>query len=765
MQLDHLYSTLTVATSTSDVLSAVEDFEAANPAAEWTPLGGRENNRGIVEVSADPGRSLVERLTNAIDAVLEAEYVRHQGRPDVRTPKEASDAWLNVPQIGGLGELTPAQRRVLADRIQITIQPGEGRNARLIDVRDFGIGISPSKMPTTILGLNEGNKMQKFYLVGTYGQGGSSTFSQSQIAVIVTCTDESDVGFTVVRYRDLPPDRYKTGHYVYLIVDGQIPTLPKSSVDFETGTLIRHFGYDLVKYPSPLGPTSVYGLLNQILFSPVVPIWLDTTSVHGYRRVIKGSRNALNGAVDEGDERRRGPELAHNIPMFSVSLGDWGRIKIEYWVLERATKQNKRPSAAFVDPQKPIILSVNGQNHDERPAHLFRKQAGLPYLHQRLICHVDCDELTPQARRLLFSSTRETARQGEVLAAIETELIRVLKSDDELVRLNNEAREAGLHERNESEIRQIRQEVANLLRMQGIDVGQVVGFTAGGTQTPPDRPPRPPRPPKPPPEPIETHEPPTFVRFVWDDEKDVTLYPGQRRYLGIETDANTHYHNADRPESSRINLIVTGSGFMLRGSTPLRGGRMRLIVDALDDAQVGNVGSVRIELTRPGHRALSDERPAKVVEKPPARPGRQQATLPPFDTRPVSPDEEMWATLDWPEDPTAVASSAQMEEGILVIYYSTAFPKYLDRLRRYEGRSAAMAASFKKRYEVWLAAHSLIFQKDQQDADARSAIPSEGHEASDEHRERQERIRMATLASLFASREVDFGMRLEAADA
>src|SRR2546425_3129096 len=71
--------------------------EAHREAIRWVPFGGRENNRGVIEVSADPGRSLVERITNAIDAVLELEYERHNGAPECRSPKEGATAWLGVP--------------------------------------------------------------------------------------------------------------------------------------------------------------------------------------------------------------------------------------------------------------------------------------------------------------------------------------------------------------------------------------------------------------------------------------------------------------------------------------------------------------------------------------------------------------------------------------------------------------------------------------------------------------------------------------------
>jgi hypothetical protein len=763
MQILDLLTMLMAATNAAEVASTLSTFESEAEGAGWAWLGNKDNNRGPVEVSVDPGRSLVERLTNGIDAVLEAEYIRHDGLPSVMSPRDAAATWLNVPH-RGLSALSPGQRRQLADKVQITILPGDGKNARLVEVRDSGTGLTPDEMPTTILGLNEGNKMQKHHLVGTYGQGGSSTFAISPYAVIVSrgASGPDRVGFTVVKYQDLPPEQFKTGRYVYLVVNEQVPEVASPDYDFAIGTLIRHMGYDLSDYSSPLGPNSVYGLLNQVLFDPVMPVWLDASAIHNYRRVIKGSRNALNGAVDEGDERRRGPELAHNLPAFYVSLGDFGRVGFEYWVLERPSKENKRPSAAFVDPYKPIILSLHGQNHSELPVQIIRKEAELPYLGQRLICHVDCDALTPIAKRLLFSSSRESARRGVVLTAIRQELVRLLRSDDELMRLNNEARDAGLEERDESALMEIRQEVANLLRMQGLDIGQITGVMGGGTQRPTGRQPRTPRGPRRVPEPIRTNEPPNYIKIVWDEERPVTLYPGQRRYLRIETDANSNYHDPEFPDRSRLNLIVDGASLTLKGSTPLTGGRMRAILEAGDSATVGGAGTVRVELMRPGLEVLSDHRSLEIVEAPPVQPGQQQLTLPPFETRRVSPEDVRWQELGWPDDYEAIASSAEMEGGLLVIYYSTVFPKYAGRLTRYERRSGAMAASFTRRYEVWLASHSLIFHQDELNAqvahdqeDAQVQGEQEPNAEVEEAHERQERVRMATIAALFASREVD----------
>ena len=50
-------------------------------------------------------------------------------------------------------------------------------------------------MPHTILSLNESNKISKHYLVGAYGQGGSSTFTFSRLSVIACRYGDGPIGF------------------------------------------------------------------------------------------------------------------------------------------------------------------------------------------------------------------------------------------------------------------------------------------------------------------------------------------------------------------------------------------------------------------------------------------------------------------------------------------------------------------------------------------------------------------------------------------
>jgi hypothetical protein len=257
-----LCTALFAARKVADVEAALQEFEATKgAAARWVPLG-RENNQGTVGAGGDPGRSLVERLTNGIDAILEMEHERHQGRPICRSPKDAAAAWLNVPG-GGLSEMSALQRRALAQLVTIRISAGDGKEARTVEIRDRGVGLTPAQMPGTILSLNESNKMRKHWLVGVYGQGGSSTFAVSRYTLIASLRQgEATLGFSLVCFRDVPPDEDdRIGYYAYLTLNGAILEVAPPSQDFSPGTLVKHFGYDLSDYAAKIGPTSAYGLL------------------------------------------------------------------------------------------------------------------------------------------------------------------------------------------------------------------------------------------------------------------------------------------------------------------------------------------------------------------------------------------------------------------------------------------------------------------------------------------------------------------------
>src|SRR5207244_8009596 len=122
----------------------------------------------------------------------------------------------------------------------------------------------------------------------------------------------------------------------------------------------------------------------------------------------------------------------------------------------------------------------------------------------------------------------------------------------------------------------------------------------------------------------QLNEPPTYIKLVWDEDEAISFYPEQRRYLRIETDAHSGYHDANNPVRSRINLILTGQDLRLVGTTPLQSGRMRAILEATASANKGANGNVRVELTRQGLPTLLDARNYTIRARPPTQPATRR---------------------------------------------------------------------------------------------------------------------------------------------
>lgn len=310
--------------------------------------------------------------------------------------------------------------------------------------------------------------------------------------------------------------------------------------------------------------------------------------------------------------------------------------------------------------------------------------------------------------------------------------------------------ERTLKERDESATQTMRQEVARLLRLQGFEVSPAMGAVAGKGEAE-DRPGRGKRGRRKP-IPIELHEPPTFVRLVWTAEEPIMLYPSQRRYIRVETDAHSRHHDPTAPEKSHFNFVISGPGLRVAGTTTLQGGRMRVMVDCSDTSKPGDTGELRVELSRTGQSLLHDSRSITVIQRPAAKEAAQKIVMPQFRIVPVEPESPDWLRLDWPDDTAVIASDAEHDEGVLVIYYSTAFPKYMHAIKQLERRDTTTAASFTRRYEIWLAVHSLILDED------KSAHQGEAHTGIQDKQleeiEQAERCRMAIVAAMVAAREI-----------
>ena len=288
-------------------------YEKAPGGWKWRSLGDRDANAANVEVLSEPGPALVERITNAMDAMLE---LRHQqeGCPDPGppSPRQASEAWFGI-QGGTLSRAKDDQSiSSLAPNIRVELLDSGQPKRPTVTVTDKGIGQHPADLPRTILSLGESNKIDRHYLCGAYGQGGSAAFAWCEYTILVSRrrVEHVDghldlVGWTVVRRHD--DARFKTYTYQYLTTDTEeISTCHPSSlsqVDFRHGTYISHISYEVGRQLEKKYLLDSYRYVNSLLFDPVIPYTLyhyraSKPGSRGESRPMYGSRGSSYGSTD-----------------------------------------------------------------------------------------------------------------------------------------------------------------------------------------------------------------------------------------------------------------------------------------------------------------------------------------------------------------------------------------------------------------------------------------------------------------------------------
>lgn len=742
-------------TEAYDILQAIGDsseVEAEQRFGElgyhWRYFGGTESNISTANLGSKPGRSLTERVTNAIDAVLEKRMARHAG-PEPTSPMAAAMQWFGRPATtadNGLHAWKEYQTHGYDQLIRVVITAGDSVTAPTVDIVDDGIGISPAKFQDTILSLQRGNKIKKRYLAGAYGQGGSATLAFSEYALVVSRSIDfpERVGFTIVKLMQLP-EGYKEDAYVYLAVDGddgfEVPSFDMAGAELDiypaivnnkpkplgTGSLVRHYGYRLDGLEKTLGPSpgNLYHLLQHMMFDPLLPFRVIDLSRDGSPKdeLITGSRNRLMkytaSAADKDREEREteesGTELRHHAPreMVSPSSVEGPTVGVEYWVPLSRKKAGEKvglrshSNELFVGRNHPFVGTMNGQNQGELTARILR-DIGLPLVARHLVLHVDATQASSQIRRNLFSSTREAFKEGEILNELTRVIVNMLRDDEELFVIERELTEA-LMKRGASEAgSEVKKEISRLLLGAGFKVtepGDVLVPAETGDKTV-DAPARTGRRPKAAAPPLRTLPWPQVTRFEIVYPDDGLQVPLQDNHsIRIETDADFRF---DREK--RIAIRSEPEKLEIASKSDLRGGRMHWRVRPTDDATPGDAGEIIATLTRPDGSQIESRIPFTIL---PARvePGKtQKGLVPAFNIIPIDLDDEsfdqIWDNVEAADRTTVAYKVVAGAEG-LNVYYSTGFGPFKEQSEALK-RKPGVAASFENHYKIWIGYHAIV---------------------------------------------------------
>lgn len=701
--LRQLLTTSKVADITSIILAFQDHFTV-----HWNAVGGNENNLATINLGSDPAAGLVERITNAIDAVLEREWIEKGSPSHLLSPRRAVAEWFQIPE-GHLYNIEDARDPRITginERVTVTLRDSELPDRPTVDIRDQGIGIAAEEIGSSILSLHGNRKLRKLFLAGAFGQGGSTAISYSQYTVIVSRKvhrpgePPHPVTATIVRFNRGNVNIDKHGMYEYMVnhATGHPFTFDIPVEEFGPGTLVRHVSMDLGKYRSVMTAQtgSLWWLAHNYLFDPVLPFRIEeerNNTSRNQARTVTGNARLLTQGLRREDGN---VEYMRTAPLTFRS----GSVTISWWVLTAEGDNARNRIQGYVMASQPIIITYNGQKQGQLPNTIIKNDLRLPYLERYLVVHVDCDGLDNESRRQLFPTTRESLRDTSLVEDLRRLVIDTLTGDDELKRLDQERKRRYTQRTDSESVENIRRRLAQRVR------ATVLAGTGGRSPRviPPES-----RPPQPPPPPIPVHEPPTLLQITSPSPRRV--YAGRRFTLSFQTDADPAlFLNPD----SFVAVIDPPSFGQYTGTTNIRDGYGTAYFTASQDLEVGASGQIMLEVRPRRSPSLRDSIDAEVVALPTeASGGPGQVPTPNINPIWVAQGEPFWTERGWDENSVATVSH---DEESYDVYVSSDNRLLNGLITKAQRRDMSAVDSIRDFYLEHIAYHALLNHLDQEQA-------------------------------------------------
>ena len=400
----------------------------------WCPLGGNENNFGIIEnQQSNPIAALIEKITNSIDAVLMRKCLEAGIDPkSEEAPKSMEEAKAKFFEDHTTWDL-PGFRKKQSKGIQI-IADGPRRDTSLI-IYDDGEGQHPENLENTFLSLLSGNKNEIHFVQGKYNMGGSGAIvfcgkKRYQLIGSKRYDGTGKFGFTLIREHPLDREEEKVKKntwYEYLKVDGEIPAFHAKQQDlglynrkFTTGTIIKLYSYDL-----PVGSRSVISRdlnqsINEYLFEPILPvITVDKKERYPDDRNIERDLYGLKRRLEQENNRYVQEFFSEN---FKDSL--FGKMKVTCYVFKAkiddrsAAESRESIQREFFKNNMSVLFSINGQVHGHYTSEFITRSLKMSLLKNYLLIHVDCTDMELSFRKELFMASRDRLKDGEETRAL-----------------------------------------------------------------------------------------------------------------------------------------------------------------------------------------------------------------------------------------------------------------------------------------------------------------------------------------------------------
>lgn len=484
--MEQLFWKLFKAKTESEVKRIVQSNELFKNPDNWTPYGNNQGNFGTFESQQNhPVPALIEKITNSIDAILIKECKLHGIDPkSKKAPSSMSQAVEKFYGVkdGEIGELTPSERRDLAENIQV-IAEGDKSQPSII-IYDSGEGQAPDNFMDSFLSLHRNNKTNIHFVQGKYNMGstGAVVFcgdEKYQLIASKKCPElgesNTDFGFTLVRRHPLTENEElefgKATWYEYFSPDGQIPSFQIEELDlglynrkFAFGSIVKLYSYQLPRGSKSDITLDLWRDLNQYMYHLPIPITVyEKRDYKGKSpsKPVLGNRTRIT--IDSRDKIET--IIPYNIPK-EEGIGE---IPIEVILFKSSVEHSE-----FIK-NKSIIFTQNGQVHGFEGQSFISQDLGFSLLKKHLLIHVDCTKIPTTIRQDLFMSNRTHLKHGPKTEQLRDAIIGLLKKSSELRNLNNERRNSLLQDtKSEKDMVEnlisklpVDKDVLNLLRKDG----------------------------------------------------------------------------------------------------------------------------------------------------------------------------------------------------------------------------------------------------------------------------------------------------------
>ncbi|MDH7448427.1 hypothetical protein [Aquimarina sp. 2201CG14-23] len=569
----------------------------------WEPVGNRKNNLATINIGTDPASGVTERITNAIDAVLEKEWYLQNKPEGIKTPRRASELWFDVEdgKISKIEDAHDKRLKKIANKVSVTLFESGKETKPTVEIRDKGIGIKPESFSKTILDLNGNNKIGKLHLMGAYGQGGSTALSYNNLTVIISKPFFDDqrkkkkVAWTVVRINegDINKDKHEWYEYMVDKTTGHPFVTEVSDEIFEPGTLVRHIMMDLGKYKGKITTpsNSLWYLSHNYLFDPIIPFTIsDRRKDRKDNRTVTGNNRLLtyNQNLDYFQE----------VPL---TFKD-GKVIIYYWVLNTTGEDPKNRIKHYASVSNPIIITFNGQKQGTLGNGIIKNDLKLPFLDRYIIVQIEADNMDNDSKRQLFSSTRESLRDTSILADLKRLTIDTLKEDDNLIRLDRERRQRYFTKEDTHVLDSLKKRLARRINsfLQSSGKGTTVTTSSLGETAKSEKLPE-----------IPIEDPPTFFEILTKSPKEV--YQNNSFSIKFKTDAHPNYF---AQAETFVAFIEPQSFGSFTGTARVNNGYGMAYFKTNEDTDIEEIGEITLELRPPRLKSLSGSVKVKCVENP-----------------------------------------------------------------------------------------------------------------------------------------------------